>query len=70
MNFPESNIYGICKPELRFSDKIYILSKPYNGEEIHIDPEAIRHYIETVPQVHFEVTEKCNFNCLYRGAER
>ena len=67
MSFSGSYIFGISEPVLRFSDNYSILSKPDNGEGIHIDPETIRHYFETVPQIHFEVTEKCNFNCSYCG---
>ena len=70
MGFSESNVYGISELELRFSDKYSILSKPNNGEEIHIDSETIPHYFLIVPQIHIEVIERCNFNCSYRGAER
>lgn len=59
--------FDIGMPALRLSDKTMILSKPVNSGALRITPQAVEYYLENVPQLHFEVTEKCNFKCSYCG---
>lgn len=67
MSITSSYCFDIKEPALRLSDEFSIISRLKNEQETIIDSQTIEYYFETVPQIHFEVTEMCNFKCMYCG---
>ena len=62
-------MFDMCEQTLRLSNSFFIKNDNLQekAEPYHVSADRIRILFEETPSLIFEVTEKCNYNCVYCG---